>query len=191
MGQIRAALEAAWPNVVGGDAPDGALRILGAQIALETANGTRVNGNNLGNVKSTKHDPTAITFPTFEYVWDPKADPPGMKRIELAAGDPGAYFRAWPDLASGAAGYLQIMIHRFGAAWPFVLDGDTAGFAQALKDEGYYTADEGAYARGLVARGAPPLGQIAPVAEDDPAGDMSDQDDTASAATNAGESDDS
>lgn len=182
MAQIRAALSAAWPSVVGGDAPDGALRILGAQIALETANGSAVMGNNLGNFKASKGDKLTTTFQTTEVV--------NGQTISLPQ-----TFKAWPDLASGAVAYLQAMTGRFGSAWQYVLSGDTAGFAQALKDERYYTADEGAYARGLVARGAPPLGQVAAPAQDDsgndPTGDMSNQDDTASAATSAGESDDS
>jgi hypothetical protein len=33
-----------------------------------------------------------------------------------------------------------------------VLSGDVDGFAQALKDQGYYTADEAQYAAGLEAR---------------------------------------
>jgi hypothetical protein len=174
MADIRAALEAAWPAALGCPAPPGAVQLLGAQIDLETASGTRVNGNNLGNVKSSKNDPTAITFPTFEYVWDHTVNPPVEKRIELAAGDPGAYFRAWPDLASGAAGYLQIMINRFGQAWPFVLDGDTEGFAAALAHQRYYTAPEEQYLAGLYARGAPRTPP--PVAVDDPMGTLSNDD---------------
>jgi hypothetical protein len=169
MPDIRAAIEAAWPAALGCPAPPGAVQLLGAQIDLETASGEALMGNNLGNVKSNKADPTAITFATFEYY--------GGVRHELAAGDPGAYFRAWPDLASGAAGYLQIMINRFGQAWPFVLDGDTAGFAAALRAQRYYTAPEDQYLAGLYARGAPRTPP--PVAVDDPTGTLENADDTA------------
>jgi len=40
---------------------------------------------------------------------------------------------------------------RFNTAWPAVLEGDCRAFARALKAKGYFTADAGAYANGMLA----------------------------------------
>lgn len=146
MAQIRTALLAAWPAALGGPAPPNAVRMLAAQIALETNNGSALMAYNLGNFKATAGQPF-VTFATTEVV--------NGKTLHLNQN-----FRAFPDLGTAANAYLIAMRGRFGAAWPFALAGDTAGFAHALKEQGYYTADEGQYAAGLVARGAPPLGAI-------------------------------
>jgi hypothetical protein len=150
MNEIRGALKAAWASAFGEQAPapsDASICLLAAQIDLETAGGRAVMGYNLGNVKGSQSDPNSITFATFEYV--------NGRRVELPAGDPGAYFRSWETLAAGAEAYLLIMRGRFGVAWPFVLSGDTAGFAAALRAKHYYTAPEEQYAAGLFSRGAP------------------------------------
>jgi len=146
MTQIRSALMAAWTAAIGGSPSLSAVRMLAAQIALETNNGAALMAYNLGNFKAGTGQPF-VTFATTEVV--------NGKTVHLNQN-----FRAFPDLVTAAHVYLQVMHVRFGSAWPFALSGDTANFAQALKDEGYYTADEGAYAAGLVARGAPPLGRV-------------------------------
>jgi len=148
MAQIKAALQFAWPTVIGGDAPDVAVQLLTAQIALETGNGQALMGYNVGNFKSVQGAPGAITFQTFEY------DAHG-NRITVPAGAAGAWFRSWPSLEEGVAAYLSAMRTRWSAAWSYVLDGDTQGFAKTLHDHGYFTADPQQYAAGMIARGAP------------------------------------
>ncbi len=52
MAQIRIALMNAWPGAIGGAAPPMAIRMLAAQIALETNNGAALMAYNLGNFKA-------------------------------------------------------------------------------------------------------------------------------------------
>jgi hypothetical protein len=160
MSQIRAALVSAWTSLTGSAPDDDTLALLAAQIALETANGSALMGNNVGNFKARQGDPGAITFATTEYV--------GGKLIHLPAGAPGAWFRSWPTLAAGTVAYLSALKGQFGASWQSVLDGDTLAFATALKNHGYFTAPlfnetdstgkfVPGYVPGLLSRGAPPV----------------------------------
>lgn len=66
--------------------------------------------------------------------------------------DPVCCFRAFTSLDEGAADYLAILKKRFSDCWKFVEAGDAAGFSRALRKQGYYTADEGQYTKGLIAR---------------------------------------
>ena len=132
MSEIRASLAAAYAQIMGNAPSQASLNLLAAQIALETGNGSSLMGNNVGNFKARQGDPGAITFGTNEYV--------GGKLIHLPAGNPGAWFKSWPDLTSGMVAYLNALRGQFGASWSSVISGDTEGFAGALKAHGYFTA---------------------------------------------------
>ena len=137
------ALESAWPGIVGGTPTRESLLTLLAQWSLETASGASMIQYNVGNFKAT----------------DSYIQGGGMYTSFMTTEGSGATlqhlsqnFKAYPDLVSGVSDYLSAMIGRFGSAWPYVVSGDVDGFAQALKDEGYYTADESTYAAGLESR---------------------------------------
>jgi peptidoglycan hydrolase-like protein with peptidoglycan-binding domain len=66
--------------------------------------------------------------------------------------DPVCCFRAFRTLDEGTADYLALLKKQFASSWPFVVAGDTAGFAHALKVKGYYTADEAQYTKALKGR---------------------------------------
>lgn len=68
-------------------------------------------------------------------------------------------FRAYDSAESGAADYVRLLERRFPGALEAAANGDVEGFAHVLKSKGYFTADEGAYARAM--RGA--MGTNAPV----------------------------
>ena len=58
-------------------------------------------------------------------------------------------FRAYGSIDEGAQDYISVLSHRFGAAFSKAQAGDIDGFAHALKQAGYYTANETDYASAL------------------------------------------
>ena len=136
--ELLDALTAAFSDQMGQPPTHPALVILAGQIGLETANGTACFDWDVGNFKAV---PGADyqAFRTWEIV--------GGKRVDMVC-----RFAAFPSLQVGIEAYLHAMYTRWGAAWHYACLGDAAGFAHALKAAGYYTADEGEYARGVAAR---------------------------------------
>jgi hypothetical protein len=133
----------AWYNLFGSNPTSAQLMVLMAQWGLETGNGASMIQYNVGNFKSTAGD--GLDYTTF-------------RTREVINGEDvylDQNFKAYPDLDSGVAAYLASLAPpsgRFSSAWPYVLSGDLDGFAQALKNAGYYTASEESYAAGLHAR---------------------------------------
>jgi Transglutaminase-like superfamily len=133
----------AWLTQFGTPPTHDQLMVLLAQWGLETGNGASMIQNNVGNFKHVDGD--GLDWTTFE-------------TTEVVNGETETLdqnFKAWPDLDSGVAYYMQSLAPpsgRFAAAWPAVLAGDTDQFAYLLKQQGYYTADEATYAAGLDAR---------------------------------------
>jgi hypothetical protein len=142
--ELAAALERAWPSVVGGEPPPGAVRLLVAQSDIET-DGWRANWNwNFGNVKRVKGERWTMLRGVWEIL--------GGKKVVFQPPHPQTHFRAFPDIDAGARAFLEVLHRRFASAWPAVLSGDPDAFAHALKKARYYTAAEADYARALRAR---------------------------------------
>jgi hypothetical protein len=134
--QLYAALQAAWPSIVGGTPSREALLTLLSQWAFETGGGGKTIQYNIGNFKATSSTVSWTSYMTTEGS--------GPNTVHVMQN-----FVAYPDLATGVAAYLSAMYGHFGSAWQYVVDGDPSGFAQALKDAGYYTGSESDYAAGL------------------------------------------
>jgi len=117
----------------------GQLMIIMAQWMLETGDGQEFIQYNVGNIKHTPTDGLDwCSYMTTE------GDPP-VKMVQS--------FKAYPSLEAGIDAYLSVFLTgRYSNAWPFVLDGDPDGFSQALKDRGYYTANEAGYDAAMRAR---------------------------------------
>lgn len=173
------ALSAAWSAAPGeGQQPTReSFLVLLAQWALETGWGHACRNWNIGNAKATPHGDTwpiesrhDWTFYSCNEVLSPtgaqRAVADARPRIDGMGPDaviytnkpgvvwfypnnPACCFRSFETLAEGAHDYLDLLSHRFHAAWPAMLDGDPAGFAHVLKEERYYTASEEAYTRTL------------------------------------------
>lgn len=122
------------------------LSILLAHWALEDGNGAAMHCYNIGNFKG--HEPqNYCKFETTEVVND--------KTVKMVC-----QFVAYDSLADGCQAYMHSFMTRWTKAWTYVIAGDVDGFAQALKDEGYYTANEIAYDHGLRARLVLVLGPV-------------------------------
>lgn len=133
---LRAAISRAYKTVTGKVASAKVLDTLTAHASLETGSGGSMYNFNFGGIKGSS--PTGETAKTrTKEVID-------GKEIEIRDG-----FRAYHSLDEGAIDYVKLMKGRFGGAVSRAESGDLDGFAHALKQANYYTADETKYASAL------------------------------------------
>ena len=118
------------------------LILLVSQFALETGGGKACHCWNLGNVKWVDGDQYDWTmFTTQEVI--------GGRVVTFHPPDRATWFRAYVSLEDGVQDYYREIEKDFAVCWPFVIDGDVAGFCHALKVRGYYTAPESTYTAGV------------------------------------------
>jgi hypothetical protein len=167
--QVIEALWKAWMGYFGSVPKKESIWVILGHIVLET--GLKYCHNyNLGNVKSRDGDGYDFQFfgcgeeipLTMANAWKAKhPDLVTIKRVYEVEGkqmasvwvDPPHFasrFRAFDDILEGATDHIAILVKRFTLAWPYVVDGDPTGFSHALKQQGYYTADEAQYTKTLV-----------------------------------------
>lgn len=135
-GEIRAAIARAHAAVTGRAPGAATLDVLTAQASLETASGSRMYNFNFGGIKGQGPSGETARLRTHEVL--------GGKDVEIRDG-----FRAYRTIDDGATDYVRLMRDRFPGAMAQAERGDVDGFAHALKQSSYYTADEKAYASGL------------------------------------------
>jgi hypothetical protein len=156
--ELPAALEDAHHRLRGFGLSVDAYALAVAQLELE--HGTEGGGFaralrgcfcfNFGNHDATaaeRNDPAVTLFQTVAEHEDAPSGPYTAVHTR----------RAYPDAASGLVGYWTALMDGFPGAYDAITTGDAVAFAHALKAARYYTGDEGAYARDLVAlqRAAP------------------------------------
>lgn len=134
--EIRGAVGAAYGQVFGRPASDGALRVLTAHVSLETARGQRMFNYNFGGIKGASPEGTAARYQTHEVF--------AGKRVKLEQ-----TFRAYSTAESGAADYLNLLRRRFPDAVEAAERGDAREFAERLGRAGYFTAPAGEYAAAM------------------------------------------
>jgi len=140
--------------------------ILTAQWGLETGWGKACYQYNLGNVKSVEGDGHDYQYYTCNEIL-PLAQAqryatksPATAKITTVRSDgkaviwfypehPGCRFRAHKSLDEGVMDHLRLLVRRFDRAWPEIVEGDVTGYAHALRQQGYYTADEASYTKTL------------------------------------------
>jgi hypothetical protein len=142
-GELYRELGDAWVRLCGSEPTRASLLVLLAHWALETGFGHSCWNWNFGNSKHVAGDGRDFyqircnEVVNGVVVW---LDPP----------NPGCSFRAFDSIAAGVVDYLTLLRGQFGFAWPHVEAGDPAAFCHALKQRGYYTADEALYTAGVV-----------------------------------------
>lgn len=146
--EIRGSIERGYAAVMGREADPVVVDVLVAQVATETGYGAKMVGYNFGGIKGTSPEGKTAVCTTREVI--------GGREVVLKDS-----FRAYDSADSGAVDYVRLLERRFPEALEAAAKGDVEGFARALKAKGYFTADEGAYARAM--RGA--MGNPAPFGE--------------------------
>lgn len=124
------------------------LAILGAHVGLETGNGKHLWNWNFGNIRGSYNGQTTSLEHATEII--------DGREVSVPAG-----FRAYPTARDGARDFLRFLgvdttpnngrPNRYQAAWDAALAGDVTTYVRALKQAGYFTADEGKYRRGVAA----------------------------------------
>lgn len=76
--------------------------------------------------------------------------PPAVGK-DGGVGHPGSRFAAYANEFDGAQSYVDFVSGgHYKGAWAKLLQGDAAGYVHALKLAGYFTAEEGPYAAGVI-----------------------------------------
>jgi hypothetical protein len=137
-GQASAALRSAWQSVMGEEPSEGTVKVLTAQWAHETGNGASMFNYNFGGIKGTGPSGLSVAQRTRE----------GFGETERTIVD---NFRAYRTAEEGAGDYVRLLKARFPGAVEAAKNADPQAFVHALKTRGYFTGDEGAYTRSIVA----------------------------------------
>lgn len=133
---LRGAIGRAHQKLTGHAASPAFLDVLTAHASLETGSGTQMYNYNFGGIKGAGPTGETARCRTKEVL--------NGHEVEVRDG-----FRAYRSLDEGAVDYVRLMRERFGAAALHAARGDVDGFAHALKQARYYTADESKYASAL------------------------------------------
>jgi hypothetical protein len=134
---IRGAIAKAYESQTGKKPSAQLLDTLTAQASLETGSGSAMYNYNFGGIKGGApgtHETARLRTKEVE----------GGKEVEVRDG-----FRAYRSLDAGADDYVHLLRTKFGDAVNQAEHGDVNGFAHALKEAHYYTADESKYAAAL------------------------------------------
>lgn len=113
-----------------------------AQNALETGHRKSMWNNNVGNITTDGKG----QFDYFDDITtDEQVKPGTWKKMNLK-------YRAYPTLKDGMLDYLRFLSKkggRYSAAWTNIVNPDPIAFSKALKNSGYYTANEVPYTKTL------------------------------------------
>jgi flagellum-specific peptidoglycan hydrolase FlgJ len=139
--QMAQAIISAWQQKFGSAPSKEQVAMILAQNDLETGHRKSMWNYNVGNI-TTKGDGTFDYFD--DLTTNEQTSPGNWKKMKLK-------YRAYPDLEDGVKDYLNLLsTGRYTKAWQHILNPDPASFSKALKDAGYYTADEAPYTKNLV-----------------------------------------
>lgn len=142
--QASTALRAAYRNVVGEEPSEETVKILTAQWAHETGNGASMFNYNFGGIKGAGPGGLSVSQRTRE----------GWGDTERSIVD---NFRAYRSAEEGATDYVSLLARRFPDALESARGADPEGFVRGLKARGYFTGNEAAYTRSIVALSGVPL----------------------------------
>ncbi len=138
--QMRQAFEEAWMELFNKQPTSQQIALVLAQNALETGNRKSMWNYNIGNI-------TTDGKGSFNYFDDLKTKEQMSKGIWE---DKYLKYRAYSNLKDGIKDYLQLLSgKKYGKAWQHILNPNPAAFSKAIKQVGYYTADEDKYTETL------------------------------------------
>lgn len=158
------AMRAALKDAIRSSPSDPVLALALAKTALETGRWTSIHCSNWGNVKAGPRYAGMYTSFKCNEVLGGKVvwfAPEGQlsskdgilvgKRYDVPPGHPQTRFRAYANEFDGAYEYVEFVASgRYVDAWKELLEGDAAGYVQALHRKGYFTADPAVYSKAVV-----------------------------------------
>lgn len=111
-----------------------------SQNALETGHRKQMWNYNVGNI--TTNGKGAFDF-YDDLATDEQIKPGVWKKMNLK-------YRSYPTLVDGVKDYLRLLSSKhYSNAWQHIKNPDPAAFSKALKQSGYYTANEAPYTKTL------------------------------------------
>lgn len=137
--QMAQAIMGAWRDLFGVEPAKEQVAMLLAQNALETGHRQKMWNFNVGNITTDGkgsydfYDDLTTSEQIKPGVWEKK----NLK------------YRAYPSLNDGVKDYLHILSSRHPKAWENILHPDPVAFSKALKQSGYYTANEAPYTKAI------------------------------------------
>lgn len=134
--EASSALSRAYQQVTGERPNEQTVALLTAQWAHETAHGASMYNYNFGGIKGTGPSGLSVEQKTKE----------GWGSTERKITD---RFRAYDSIDDGAADYVKLLTQRYPEAITAAKNGDATGFVHGLKQRGYFTGDERAYAQSV------------------------------------------
>ena len=139
--QMADAIIKVWRDKFGANPSKEQVAMILAQNDLETGHRKSMWNFNVGNITTGANG-------AFDYYDDLTTDEqvsPGVwKKMNLK-------YRAYPNLEAGVRDYINLLsTGRYTKAWQHILNPDPASFSKALKEAGYYTANEAPYTKTLV-----------------------------------------
>jgi hypothetical protein len=146
--QMAQAMIEAWKSLFGNQPSKEQIAILMSQNALETGHRAKMWNYNIGNI-TTGPKWTGDYWEGLDWLYEylppdqTGFTPRQKKTIKLQ-------YRAYPTLLAGALDYLKVISSgRYAKAWESILHPNVEAYSKALKQSGYYTADEAPYTKGL------------------------------------------
>lgn len=137
--QMAQAIIAAWKDLFGVEPNKEQVAMLLAQNALETGHRKQMWNFNVGNI--TTDGKGAYDF-YDDLTTDEQIKPGVWEKKNLK-------YRAYPSLIEGVKDYLHILSTRHAKAWSNILHPNPTAFSKALKQSGYYTANEAGYTKSM------------------------------------------
>lgn len=138
--QMVQAIKEAWQELFGSIPTKSQIALILSQNALETGHRKNMWNYNVGNIT----DNGKSRFDYFDdLVTDEQVKPKVWKKMRLK-------YRAYPSLKEGVKDYLSFLKNkRYAKAWQHLIHTNPVEFSKALKEAGYYTADEQKYTQSL------------------------------------------
>ena len=139
--QMTQAVIEAWEQLFGNTPTKQQVGLVMAQNSLETGHRKSMWNYNVGNITT---DGTGV-YDYFDDLTTSEQIKPGVwKKMNLK-------YRSYPTLMEGVKDYLRFISgKRYSKAWQNIMDPDPVAFSKALKESGYYTANEAPYTKNIV-----------------------------------------
>lgn len=145
--QMAQAIILAWRDLFKTTPTKDQVSMVLAQNNLETGHRKNMWNYNVGNITHTNNDGFDY-WQGLDWLYDYFTGSSGItqkqkKNITLK-------YRAYPDLETGVKDYLKFLNSKhYAGAFQHILHPDPVAFSKALKNAGYYTADEASYTAGV------------------------------------------
>jgi hypothetical protein len=138
--QMAAAVLDAWKEMFNTTPTKEQVSLVLAQNALETGSRKSMWNYNIGNITTDGKS----QYDYFDDLRTSEQTSPGVwQKMNLK-------YRAYPTLKDGVKDYLKLLSGKhYSNAWDHIINPDPAAFSKALKQSGYYTANEAPYTKTL------------------------------------------